>query len=371
MNESHIYTIHNKPDIIHSLDTILNEHKMILLGEATHGTKEFYEYRFEIVKHVVDNGFVWIFFEADWDHIYELNRFIHNNGSFKTCIESMHRIKKFPLWMVRNSVICNMLKWMKEYNRINHHTKLYEGIVFMGVDCYDDYYSKKLLSKNGIDTADISELEKLYASYIEQLTLSDNNRWELLRTAQCLKVLIGNYYYFTNPNNENTWDIRDRHWLDMIKNVELFAGNSFRGVLWAHNSHVGDTSNQLEDTKVNIGQLVRDYYGKENVLLIGFITYSGTVRAADQWGSTSKVKRLNIPDNDTYSYLFHTLVDIYGKEFAIILSNSTTITSLYQRDIGVIYKQDTSRVSHYSKSDIHQRFDMVYYIDTTTAIDKI
>jgi hypothetical protein len=69
--------------------------------------------------------------------------------------------------------------------------------------------------------------------------------------------------------------------------------------------------------------------------------------------------------------LFHTLVDIYGKEFAIILSNSTTITSLYQRDIGVIYKQDTPRVSHYSKSDIHQRFDMVYYIDTTTEIDKI
>ena len=369
MSETHIYTIHDKSEIIHSLDII--DHKMVLLGEATHGTKEFYEYRFEIVKHVIDHGFFWIFFEADWEHIYELNRFIHNKGNFKTCIDSMHRIKKFPLWMIRNSVICDMLKWMKDYNRKHNYNELYDGIVFMGVDCYDDKYSTKLLFENGISTTDILELEELYVIHKKQLVQSDEitaDRWKLLRKTQCLKVLIGNYYYYTNPTNKDTWTIRDSHWLDMIQNVESFAGDTFKGVLWAHNSHVGDSIN---NDKINIGRLIRQYYLPENVLLIGFITYSGTVRAADKWGSKSKVVYLNIPDKDTYSYMFHELADIYGKEFSIIFGRDVVFPTIYQRAIGVIYKKDSHRISHYSKSDIQQRFDMVYYIDHTTAIDKI
>ena len=185
--------------------------------------------------------------------------------------------------------------------------------------------------------------------------------------------MIGHHYYFVNPNNENTWNIRDSHWLDMINNVHRYVGDKFKCILWAHNSHVGDSDGQYRDHQINIGHLVRQHYGIDHVLLVGFLTYSGTVRGANRWGDESSVKELNIPDSDTYSYLFHDLVDIYGKKFMIEFGKHFGLgdNPIYERQIGVIYKKDTPRISHYSETDISRRFDMVYFIDHTNAIDKI
>lgn len=405
--------------------SIYQAKNMVLLGESTHGTREFYEYRSLITRILLSYGYRYVFFEADWEAIYLLNKYIHGKKQVPTCVKAMLRVDKFPVWMVNNQSICRMLDWMRQYNKTHHFKNLDEGVVFMGLDCYDMYHSWRVVSRFFAQADLPTALKKIYLrlkSQFDHLDLQDTHSygkvsdastktsldhlknqlikiigipdWNTLRVVQCLQTLIGADQYFrglyqdTRAIEKQTWSIRDKHWLSMIQNIEQYQNSrdalTFKGILWAHNSHVGDSRGHHNRAHINIGEYCRKYFGKDQVVLIGFTTYTGTVRAAPRWNRESRVYKIRKPESDTYAYRFHQFVKEFGDQFIIILSKKikSKLTKLlpvdlekrkiqddhHQRAIGVIYRPDTERISHYIQSDIQDRFDVMIYIDHSTAL---
>lgn len=408
----------------------------VLLGESTHGTQEFYHYRSLLTKHLLPMGFRYVFFEADWEVIRPLNQYIHGQASFQTCVSSMKRVDKYPIWMVKNQSICDMLHWMRRYNLKNGYRRLADGVVFMGLDCYDMKYSwetiqsfyknkdnktyqsihQKLKHYDLTDTHSYGEsnqnnhhIFQLLNTLKRQLLPKNNSKntsyhWKRLNVIQAIQSMIGADRYFRSlysgkPQELHlqSWSHRDRHWLEMVKNIELYhrwnnPTTPFRFILWAHNSHIGDSAGEIAQQHHNIGEYTRLYFGKEKTFLLGFTTYEGRVRASRAWDSPSRMYQLEKPEKDTYSYIFHQLVPQIGKQYAILLSSSLQnkyrklqkksnryptlqmrhiIDTHHQRSIGVIYQPEHERESHYHEGRIQDKYDMLIHIDRTNAISLL
>ncbi len=383
----------------------------MLLGEASHGTAEFYEMRARITRELVERkGFNIIAVEADWPDAACIDRYIHDSSS-DPLLESKP-FSRFPTWMWANQSVLEFTHWLKVHNEKISSPEEQTG--FYGLDLYSMFSSMEVvlnyLEEVDPETAEVARLRygcmmpwandpAMYA----QVTLTRQYREcekDVLDTLQNLMKkrvdycradgkrffnaeqnarLVANaerYYRTMYYAENNSWNQRDQHMFETLQSVLKFRGPTSKAVIWEHNSHIGDArATQMSARgEFNIGQLARQEYG-DNAYLIGFGTDHGTVAAASEWGGPMEVKQVQPSHIDSYERICHeTMTDNFllplRKPLQEITRNKL-LSERLERAIGVIYRPETELQSHYFYAALPRQFDEYIWFDETRAVEPL
>ena len=405
---------------VHDYDSLLafvTNARLCLLGEATHGTHEFYRERAEITKRLIkEKGFTAVAVEADWPDAFRVNRYVRGLGDDANANEALGGFKRFPTWMWRNTVVVDFVEWLRDYNASLPASAHKVG--FYGLDLYSLYTSiEAVLSYlSTIDPEAAKRARYRYScfehfsedtqayGYAATFGLTESCERDVIDQLVELRRRAADYasrdgrvaedeFFFAEQNARlvlnaeryyrtmfhgrvESWNLRDRHMaetLEALINHLNAQGQTARVAVWEHNSHLGDAraTYMADYGELNVGQLVRQRYANEAVL-VGFMTYSGTVTAASDWDGPAERKRVRPALHDSYEYLFHQ--QGLG-DFLITLKDGPAAMALRQprleRAIGVIYLPQTERQSHYFDARLSEQFDAVIHFDETRALEPL
>jgi erythromycin esterase-like protein len=391
--------------------------RYVLLGEASHGTHEFYRIRAEITKRLVlEKGFSAVAVEADWPDAYQVNRYVRGRPGADEASEALAGFVRFPQWMWRNADVLDFVGWLRAHN----DTRPADGakVGFYGLDLYSLRASMAavLAYLRLVDPAAARRAEQRYAcfdqfgddpqtyGYAAAAGLAPTCEAEVIRqlvelvasadtyasrdgrldpdalffAAQNAKVVASaeRYYREMFLGRVSSWNLRDTHMAETLDALSTFLEGQrapAKLVVWAHNSHLGDAraTEMGRRGELNLGQLVRQRVGREAVL-VGFTTYAGTVTAAADWDAPAKRKRVRPALPGSYEALFHTteLGNFYLDLAAGGAAEALEAPRL-ERAIGVIYRPDTERASHYFGASLRQQFDAVLHYDRTRAVEPL
>jgi erythromycin esterase-like protein len=397
---------------------LIGNARLCLLGEATHGTREFYRERAEITKRLIkEKAFTAVAVEADWPDAFRVNRYVRGLSDDKDANEALGGFKRFPTWMWRNTVVVDFVEWLREYNASLPLTAPKTG--FYGLDLYSLYTSIEAVL-GYLSTVD-PEAEKRaryryscfehfnedtqaygYATgfgltsscereVIEQLielrrraveyASRDGRvaRDEFFFVEQNARLIRNaeKYYRTMFRGRAESWNLRDQHMVEtldaLITHLSL-QGESAKVAVWEHNSHLGDAraTYMAEYGELNVGQLVRERYGKESIL-VGFTTYKGTVTAASDWDGPAERKRVRPALPESYETFFH---ENAGTNFLLPIRSNRAAANVVarprlERAIGVVYLPQTERQSHYFNARLADQFDVVIHFDETEALEPL
>ena len=385
---------------------------LVLLGEASHGTHEFYAVRAGITKRLIaDHGFTAVACEADWPDAYRVNRYVHRRSDDATAEEALRGFQRFPQWMWRNTVVVEFVEWVRDHNA---SARMPAG--FYGLDLYSMYTSMESVVSylervdreaaarareryacfdwvgkdpqhygyataiRGADPceddvirqlAELSHLAPHYASLDGRV--ADEDAFAAKQNAR-LAVNAERYYREMYYGGVSSWNLRDSHMVETLSELVEFLGRhgNAKVVVWTHNSHLGDAraTEMGWHGEHNVGQLVRERWGAKS-RLIGFTTHSGTVTAASDWGGPAEAKHVRPSMDGSYESHFHSL----GEEKSFVNLRDDPPAELrgrrLERAIGVIYRPETERQSHYFYAVLPDQFDGVIHIDETTALEPL
>jgi erythromycin esterase-like protein len=383
--------------------------RFVLLGEASHGTLEFYRERAEITKRLIaEQGFTAVAAEADWPDAYRVNLYLRGASDDKDPEEALTDFRRFPAWMWRNTEVVEFLAWVRRWNDALPPEAPKVG--FYGLDLYSLYTSMEAVVAylEEIDPEAAERARQRYSCFdhfgadpqvyayatatgtepceqavVEQLL-------ELRRLAadaggkgyldpdlhfyaeQNARLVLNAEEYYRSVFRSGTpsWNLRDRHMAEtldeLVGHLERTVGET-RVVVWAHNSHVGDAraTEMAERGELNIGELVRRRHG-DAALNVGFTTYTGTVTAASDWGAPAERKQVRPALAGSWESLFHQAV-----EPRLIVHPAPLDGRRLERAIGVIYRPDTERISHYFGATLADQFDTVVHLDETHAVEPL
>lgn len=391
------------PDFAAAFDRFADK-RVVMLGEASHGTDEFYRARAAITKRFVEHhGFTVVAVEGDWPDAAAYDRFIRNKPSREQLSRAFQR---FPTWMWRNAVMPDFLRSLKD---INAGRPAGDQVGFYGLDIYNMNASIKAiltyLDEKDPQAARVARerygcltpwqadpatygraaLQSGYAEceqavvdqcrdLLEMALEHDGDNFDAAMNAR-LVASAERYYRIMYYGGAESWNLRDSHMAETLDYLMERRGPEAKALVWAHNSHIGD-ARTTEMGRVrgehNIGQLARERYG-EDVALIGFGTHDGTVTAASDWDGEHQTMTVNPSRRDSYERFCHDS----GK--AAFLLDFTTSSPLkkrlskpqLERFIGVIYRPETERWSHYSEAILPEQFDGYCWFDTTSALQPL
>jgi erythromycin esterase-like protein len=400
------------------LMSFIGNSKYVLLGEASHGTHEFYKARTEISKRLIrEKGFNVIAWEADWPDALRVNRFIQNRGQDAAALEALSAFRRFPQWMWRNADILDFIGWLRAHNDPIKDIKRKVGL--FGLDLYSLHASIEAVISYlmKVDPASAEKARRRYACFehfgddpqtyglvagadastscedevVEQLREMNRKTSELLQVDGKLAsdelffakqnavvaIHAENYYRALYRGRPNTWNLRDQHMAETLERLtEHFEkqDHEMKVIIWAHNSHLGDAraTTMHQRGELNLGQLVRERH-ENDCFILGFTTYSGTVTAASDWDLPAERKRVRDALEDSCEEMFH---DTGLSAFLLPIRDVTHFPKelnwdLLQRAIGVVYKPETERLSHYFYARIAKQFDAVLHFDKTRAVEPL
>ncbi|OOY11882.1 erythromycin esterase [Thioclava marina] len=381
--------------------------RIVLLGEASHGSSEFYRARAAITQRLIEkHGFTHICVEADWPDASAIDRHIRNLPAHK---DRERPFTRFPTWMWRNREVDEFVKALQA---LNAQRAPDQQVRFSGLDLYSlsASISAVLDYLDNVDPVAAKEARQRYACFdpwSHQLaaygraslshgyalcedsvtrTLLDLLEGELDYSARDgddffdavqnarLVANAERYYRVMYYASNETWNLRDRHMFETLQRILERGGPEAKAVVWAHNSHIGDarfTDMGRTRNEWNIGQLCREAYGAK-AALIGFGTHGGTVAAASEWGAPMEVKEVRPSRPDSYEALCHAtgeprfLLDL-GERLPPGLRHALSEPRL-ERYIGVIYRPETERWSHYSHATLPDQYDGFVWFDETKAV---
>src|SRR5256714_2453115 len=397
---------------------LIGEARFCLLGEATHGTHEFYRERAEITKRLIkEKGFTAIAVEADWPDAFRVNRYVRGLGDDHDANEALGGFKRFPTWMWRNTVILDFVEWLRDYNSSLHINAAKVG--FYGLDLYSLYTSIEAVLGylNKIDPAAAKRARYRYScfehfaedtqayGYAANFGLTESCERDVIEQLIELRRQAADYasrdgrvaqdeFFFAEQNARlvlnaeryyrsmfrgrvESWNLRDQHMAETLGALVTHLntqGQTAKVAVWEHNSHLGDAraTYMADYGELNVGQLVRERYGSEAVL-VGFTTYRGTVTAASDWDGPAERKRVRPALEDSYEASFHE-ADI--QNCFLPLRDAGSVSSALrdprlERAIGVIYLPRTERQSHYFEARLSDQFDAVIHFDETSALQPL
>ena len=397
---------------------LIGDARFVLIGEASHGTHEFYQQRAEITKRLIqEKGFTAVAVEADWPDAYRVNRYVRGIGDDTTSADALAGFDRFPAWMWRNTEVVNFIDWLHEYNNALPQNATKAG--FYGLDLYSLHTSVEAVLSylDKIDPEAAKRARYRYScfehfgedtqgyGYAASFGLTESCQKKVINELLELQHRAGEYaladgreaedeYFYAEQNARliknaeeyyrsmfrgrvSSWNLRDRHMAETLDHLVTHLDkqrNRTKVVLWAHNSHLGDArATDMGDAgELNVGQLVRERYGRDAVL-VGLTTYSGTVTAASNWGAPPERKRVRPGISGSYEALFH---ETGLPRFLLTLrSDDKAATALrkrrLERAIGVIYLPETERVSHYFHARLPDQFDAVLHFDETRALEPL
>jgi erythromycin esterase-like protein/predicted phosphoribosyltransferase len=385
--------------------------RVVCVGEASHGTHEFYRERAEITKRLIaDHGFTAVAVEADWPDAYRVNCYVRGAGDDESAQEALGDFERFPRWMWRNTVVADFVEWLRDWN-----DSLPDGAArtgFYGLDLYSLYASMEKVVEylEQVDPEAAHRARARYACFdhfsrdpqvysyetglggaescerqaVEQLMELREMAAEVSRDsgpesdrhfyAEQNARLVANaeeYYRAAFRGGVRSWNLRDTHMAEtldeLVAHLELRQGTT-RAVVWAHNSHLGDArATELGQAgELNLGQLVRERHGDRS-LLVGFTTFTGTVTAASDWGGPAERKHVLRAMAGSWERRLH---DVEVPDF-LIAQTTTLDRRRLERAIGVIYRPETERHSHYFHARLSDQFDAVVHLDETTALEPL
>ena len=395
---------------------LIGRARFALLGEASHGTHEFYRERAEITKRLItEKGFTAVAVEADWPDAWRVNRYVRGLSDDADADAALSGFQRFPAWMWRNTVVRDFVEWLRK-----HNTGLspLRQVGFYGLDLYSLFASIQavLTYLDRLDPQAARRARYRYACFdhaaedsqaygyaasfglkgscedevVQQLREMSRRAAEMTPTpglerdeafyAQQNARLVRNaeeYYRTMFHGRVSSWNLRDSHMVETLYALDRHlstGGEPPRIALWAHNSHLGDASatEMGERGEWNVGQLVRDRYA-DDAVLVGFSTHCGWVTAASNWHEPPQRKRVREGLPGSWEDVFH---NTGTTRFLLPLRDDAAVRSLValprlQRAIGVIYRPDTERQSHYFHTRLAQQFDAVIHIDETSALKPL
>ncbi len=402
----HSYNLKNGLD---PLFERIGDAKIVMLGEASHGTHEYYVQRSYITRRLIEEkGFNIIGVEGDWPDCYKINRFIRNyNNSGKTSSDVLKEFQRWPTWMWANYEISALMEWLKEHNKGKEYNR---QVGFYGLDVYSLWESleaiEAYLRKNDQDalasveralqcfepynrdagmyassthlTPQTCEAEvlKLLQKIRENVPLYDSDPEGPFNTEQNAITAVNaeKYYRAMIEGGPESWNIRDTHMVETLERIMDFLGSDSKAVIWEHNTHIGDAraTDMKNDGMVNVGELARQKWGYSDTVLVGFGSYSGSVVAGKAWGAA--MQKMEVPEarKNSWEYILHNA----SVDDKIIISKDIQDSvfmedPLSHRAIGVVYRPEMDHYGNYVPSVITKRYDAFIYIDKTKALHPI
>jgi erythromycin esterase-like protein/adenine/guanine phosphoribosyltransferase-like PRPP-binding protein len=396
---------------------LIGDARFVLLGEASHGTHDFYHERALITERLInEKDFNAVAVEADWPDAYRANRYVRGISDDVDAVEALADFRRFPTWMWRNTDVVEFLEWLRDYN--DAFAANAPKVGFYGLDLYSLRASMKAVLRylEKIDQEAARRARERYACFdhfgddvqaygfaanlgltkscrdavVDQLVdlqrraveyarrdghAAEDEFFEAMQNARVVKNAEA-YYRSMFLEDVSSWNLRDRHMVetleDLVAHLDRRAGRA-KVVVWAHNSHLGDarSTDMSRRGELNVGQLVRERHGQAAVL-VGFLTYHGTVTAASNWDAPAERKNVRPALPGSYEAAFH---EIGLARFMLGLRDDKAREVLrepkLERAIGVIYRPDTERVSHYFGARLGDQFDAVLHFDRTRAVEPL
>jgi erythromycin esterase-like protein len=387
------------------------DRRIVLLGEASHGTAEFYRARAAITRHLIENhGYTIVAVEADWPDAATVDRYVRHRPHRAPADPPFQR---FPTWMWRNIEVQQLIEWMRRHNQGIAEPDARAG--FYGLDIYNmsDSIAAVVAYLDRVDPEAAKVARERYgcltpwqkdpASYGSTALNEGYAACEAEVIAQCRELLgrsldyasedgdsfldaaqnarlvasAERYYRIMYYGGAESWNLRDKHMFETLQHLLEARGPGAKAIVWAHNSHIGDarqTDMGITRGELNIGQLCREHFGRD-AALIGFGTHAGTVAAASNWDAEMEVKRVNPSRPDSYERLCH---DAGKQRFLLDLTPGRheplrrgLAEPRLERFIGVIYRPETELWSHYSQAILPEQFDAYVWFDETHAVEPL
>jgi erythromycin esterase-like protein/predicted phosphoribosyltransferase len=401
------------PDV--ALFDLVGDAHYVLIGEASHGTHEFYAARAQMTRRLIEEkGFAGVVVEGDWPDAYRVNCFVRGRNDDADAEEALRGFERFPTWMWRNTVVTDFVGWLRAYN--DRLASDVEKVGFYGMDVYSLHRSvhEVVSYLERVDPEAAARARERYSCFdhhdgddgqaygfsaafgagetceqgiVDQLVelqtaaraqpLEDDEFFAAQQNAKVVKA-AAEYYRGMFTGRVNTWNLRDTHMVDTLDDLAAHLsarrGEQVKLVVWAHNSHLGDaraTEARMRG-EVNVGQLVRERHTGD-CRSIGFTTYTGTVTAADDWGGAADRKNVRPGLPGSVEELGHEVgLAEYMLSFPIAARAGELLRAArLERAIGVIYRPQTERQSHYFRCRLSDQFDAVIHIDETRALEPL
>jgi erythromycin esterase-like protein len=396
---------------------LVGDARLVLLGEATHGTHEFYAQRAHLSRLLIEErGFSALAVEADWPDAYRVNRYVCGRGGDRDSRAALADFRRFPQWMWRNHDVVALVDWLRARNA---PLALEQRVGFYGLDLYSLHHSMEAVIDylERVDPPAALRARERYACFED---FSDPQLYghavNLALTADCERAVIAQlaelrrhaaervrldgliaadesfcaeqnasvalaaerYYRGMFDGRVQSWNQRDRHMAatvaDLLQHLQRTRpAKPAKLVLWAHNSHLGDAraTEVASYGELNLGQLLRERHGKD-VVSFGFTTYDGTVAAASDWGRPVECKRVRPALPDSYEEVLHRMAE--GDHLLILrdrdIGPELSMARL-ERAIGVVYRPESERASHYFYARLRRQFDAIFHFDHTTAVTPL
>ena len=395
-------------DDLHALVRRIAGFRTVLIGEASHGTHEFYDARAAITRRLIqEKGFTAVALEADWPDTFRAHRYVTHRSDDADGNAALSNFRRFPAWMWRNEVMLGFVEWLREHNDgrasgaqaglygldlYSLHASIEAVLKYLdAVDpeaaqrartryaCFEHYGDPQhygLAASHGHETCEnavVEELVELRRRAVD-LTRIDGYpaREEFFSAEQNARLILNaeRYYRSMFRGRDESWNLRDRHMMETLEALRARLGAKAGIVVWAHNSHLGDAraTEMSRRGELNLGQLVRERWGDDSCA-VGQSTYTGTVTAASDWDAPAERKRVRAGLRDSHEAVLHAIgqprfwVDLADGETARAFSDERL-----QRAIGVIYRPQTERWSHYFGARLARQFDVYVHLDETSAL---
>jgi erythromycin esterase-like protein len=391
----------------------IGDARLVLLGEATHGTAEFYRMRALLTARLLmEKGFRAVAVEGDWPDAYRVNRFVRGVGGDASGREALADFRRFPAWMWRNVEALRFIEWLRAWNGAREaesragfygldlyslHASIEAVLAYLDrvepeaaarararYECFEELatepqrygYAATLGLTRECEDEVVLQLLELRRRGAELLRsdglVAEDAHFEAEQNARVVQS-AEEYYRAMFRSSVESWNLRDTHMADTVDALVDHLGRwaPAKLVVWAHNSHVGDArGTELGDGgELSLGQLVRRRHGA-GVVLVGFSTYEGAVTAASDWGSPAERKRIRPALEGSYEALFHRM---RLARFFLDLGDASPAFEAprLERAIGVVYKPKSERQSHYFYARLGDQFDALVHVDHTRALEPL
>lgn len=404
------HPLKSKADLTPLFDCI-GDSRIVMLGEASHGTHEYYQWRTYITRRLIEEkGFNFIAVEGDWPDCYRLNRFVKGyDVDSKSAFHVLHAFERWPTWMWANWEIMAMADWLQQHNRqlpTNKKAGFYGLDVYSlwesmdsilqylkkadpaalrvaedAFHCFEPYrkdegrsYAQSTLLVPEACQQEVVQLLKEIQLKLPQYNTDHENVFSAEQNA-FVTVNAEKYYRTMVRGGPHSWNVRDRHMSDTLERLLNFHGKKAKAIVWAHNTHVGDAraTDMTDEGMLNIGELARVQHHDKGVILVGFGSYKGTVTAGRNWGAPMQTMLMPEATKGSWECLLHQA----GQENKLLLMEDFTSNDMMMenrighRAIGVVYNPQYEQYGNYVPTILPLRYDAFIYLDETHALYPI
>ncbi len=401
------YPLESKADLDPLFDRIADA-RIVMLGESSHGTHEYYQWRTNITRKLVEEkGFNFIAVEGDWPDCYRLNRYVKGyDTDNKGIFDVLHSFDRWPTWMWANREIMALAGWMQQHNKkLSANNK----VGFYGLDvyslwesmssimqylkktdpaalkvaeeafhCFEPYkkdeghsYARATLLVPEACQQEVVQLLKEIQTKLPQYNTDHENVFSTEQNA-LVTVNAEKYYRAMIMGGPHSWNVRDRHMADTLERLLKFHGNNSKAVVWAHNTHIGDAraTDMADEGMINIGELARTQHHEKGVVLVGFGSYKGTVTAGRNWGAPMQTMTMPEAMDGSWEYFLH---KASAKNKLLLMDDFIRNDSMMEnhighRAIGVVYHPQYEKYGNYVPTILPLRYDAFIYLEETSAL---